>query len=98
MVVFEREKSSTNMVNNGTMSDDEVAASDVPPRYLFLFCQPMYRRIERIKKETLVCFSSFRPRSLQGRQGKAIEKKRIFMETVNVNFFLFLSENRQDIC
>ena len=35
MAVFECEKSSTDIVNNGTMSDDEVVASDVPPRYLF---------------------------------------------------------------
>ena len=32
---FEGEKSSTDIVNNGKMSDD-VVASDVPPRYLFI--------------------------------------------------------------
>ena len=36
MAVFECEKSSTDIINNGTMSADEVVASDVPPRYLFL--------------------------------------------------------------
>ena len=36
MPVFEGEKSSTDIVNNGTMSDDEVVASDVRPRYLLL--------------------------------------------------------------
>ena len=35
MDVFEGEKSSTNILKNGTMRDDEVVASDVPPRYLF---------------------------------------------------------------
>ena len=34
MAVFEGEKLSTNIVNNGTMSDEEVVASDVPPQYL----------------------------------------------------------------
>ena len=34
MVNFEREKSSTDIINNATMSVDEVVASDVPPRYL----------------------------------------------------------------
>ena len=37
MALFECEKSSTDILNNGTMSDDEVAAFDVPPRYLFSF-------------------------------------------------------------
>ena len=37
MANFECEKSSTDIINNGTMSVDEVVASDVPPRYL-LFC------------------------------------------------------------
>ena len=35
MAVFEGRKSSTDIVNNGIMSADEVVASDVPPRYLF---------------------------------------------------------------
>ena len=35
MAVVEGEKSSTDIAYNGTMSDDEVVASDVPPRYLF---------------------------------------------------------------
>ena len=34
MANFEREKSSTNILNNSAMSDDEVVASDLPPRYL----------------------------------------------------------------
>ena len=36
MAIFESKKSSNDIVNNGTMSDDEVVASDVPPRYLFV--------------------------------------------------------------
>ena len=36
MAVFEGKKSSTDIVNNGTMSADEVVASDVPPRYTCL--------------------------------------------------------------
>ena len=36
MANFEREKSSTNILNNSAMSDDEVVASDLPPRYLSL--------------------------------------------------------------
>ena len=35
MAVFEGKKSSNDIINNGTMSDDEVVASFVPPRYLF---------------------------------------------------------------
>ena len=37
MAVCKAEKSSIDIMNNGTISDDEEAASDVPPRYLFLF-------------------------------------------------------------
>ena len=36
MTVFEGKKSSNDILNIGTMSADEVVASDVPPRYLFL--------------------------------------------------------------
>ena len=35
MADFEREKSSNDIIIDGTTSDDEVVASDVPPRYLF---------------------------------------------------------------
>ena len=35
MAVFEGKKSSNAIVINDIMSDDEVVASDVPPRYLF---------------------------------------------------------------
>ena len=35
MAVFEGKKSSNDILNDGIMSDDEVIASDVPPRYLF---------------------------------------------------------------
>ena len=35
MVVFADEKSSNHIINIDTMSDDEVVASDVHPRYLF---------------------------------------------------------------
>ena len=34
MAVFEVERSLTDMINNGKMSDYVVVASDVPPRYL----------------------------------------------------------------
>ena len=34
--VFEGEKSSNYIKNNDTMIDDEVVASDVPPRYMLL--------------------------------------------------------------
>ena len=34
MAVFEGKKSSNDIIINDTMSDDEVVASDVPPRYL----------------------------------------------------------------
>ena len=37
MAVFEGKKSSNDIINNDTMSDDEVVASYVPPRYLFLY-------------------------------------------------------------
>ena len=40
MAVFEGKKSSNDIINNGIMSDDEVVASDVPPRYLFLSVSP----------------------------------------------------------
>ena len=35
MAVFEGKKSSNDIINNDTMSDDEVVAFYVPPRYLF---------------------------------------------------------------
>ena len=35
MAVFEDKMSSNDIIINDTMSDDEVVASDVPPRYLF---------------------------------------------------------------
>ena len=35
MAIFEGKKSSHDIENNDTMSDDEVVASYVPPRYLF---------------------------------------------------------------
>ena len=35
MALFECEKSSTDIINNGTISDDKVVASDTPPWYLF---------------------------------------------------------------
>ena len=35
MAVFEDKKSSNDIINNGTMSDDGVVASDVPPGHLF---------------------------------------------------------------
>ena len=40
LAVFEGKKSSNDILNDSIMSDDEVVASDVPPRYLFLllFC------------------------------------------------------------
>ena len=41
MAAFASEKSSKVIINNGTMIDDEVVASDVPPRYLF--SQTAYR-------------------------------------------------------
>ena len=36
MAGFKGKKSSNDIINNDTMSDDEVVASYVPPRYLFL--------------------------------------------------------------
>ena len=35
MAIFEGKKSSDDITKNNTMSDDEVVASYVPPRYLF---------------------------------------------------------------
>ena len=37
MANFEDKKSSNDVINNDTISDDEVVASYVPPRYLFTF-------------------------------------------------------------
>ena len=42
MAVFEVDMSSTDIINKGTMNDDEVVASDVPPRYLFFQLQFPY--------------------------------------------------------
>ena len=36
MAIFESKKSLNDIINNGTMSDDEAVASDVPLWYLFL--------------------------------------------------------------
>ena len=38
MAVFGGKKSSNDIINNDTISGDEVVASYVPPRYLFLVC------------------------------------------------------------
>ena len=50
MAVFEDTKSSNDIMINDTMSDDEVVASDVPPRYLFLFFSPVLLGVDQ--KET----------------------------------------------
>ena len=42
MAVFEVDMSSTDIINKGTMNDDEVVASDVSPRYLFFQVQFPY--------------------------------------------------------
>ena len=47
--VLEDKKSSNDIVTNDTMSDDEVAASDVPPRYSFLLS---------VRLSRLVCLST----------------------------------------
>ena len=39
MAILEDEKTSSDITNNDTMSDDEVVASYAPPRYLFMFIQ-----------------------------------------------------------
>ena len=51
-VTCESKKSSNDIINHDTMSDDEVVASFVPPRYLFLyifvligFCSPIIWQI-----------------------------------------------------
>ena len=41
MAVFEGKKSLNDIIINETRSDDEVVASDVPPRYLFQSCPPV---------------------------------------------------------
>ena len=43
-------KSSNDNINNGTVSDDEVAASDVPPQYL------LFLKFQDIKCLKLVYF------------------------------------------
>ena len=45
MDVFEGKKSSNDIINNGTMSDDEVVASDVPPRYLLDTSSHIYQMV-----------------------------------------------------
>ena len=40
MAVFEDKKSSNDILNNDTMSDDKVVASYVPPLYLFVSQPP----------------------------------------------------------
>ena len=37
MANFEDKKSSNDVINNDTVSDDEVVASYVPPQYLFCY-------------------------------------------------------------
>ena len=41
MAIFEGRKSSNDITNNDRMSDDEVVASYVPPRYLFQYGKPI---------------------------------------------------------
>ena len=43
MAVFEGKQWSNDIMNNGTMSDDEVVASDVPPRYLLDTITHLYK-------------------------------------------------------
>ena len=44
MAGFEGKKSSIDIINNGTISDDGVVASDVPPRYLFQKNQKLHQK------------------------------------------------------
>ena len=51
MVDFEDKKSSNDVINNDTISDDEVVASYVPPRYLFfLFLASQSHRVRSENK------------------------------------------------
>ena len=50
MAIFEGEKLSNDIINNDTMSDDEVVASYVPPRYLFL--HPSWGTIKRADRQS----------------------------------------------
>ena len=44
MANFEDKKTSNDVVNNDTISDDEVVASYVLPRYLFISSSHLYRK------------------------------------------------------
>ena len=63
--VFEGKKSANDM-SNGTMSDDEAVASDVPPRYLLILTIPFAIKreipgipaVERFKEDMIVVVQS----------------------------------------
>ena len=58
MAIFEGKKSSNDITNNDTISDDEVVASYVPPRYLF----PNVTETQKKKKTTIM--TKTRPKQL----------------------------------
>ena len=45
----------TDIVNNGTMSVDEVVASDVPQRYLFFLKRKRIVRWDVLRKKSVEC-------------------------------------------
>ena len=64
MAVFECNESSKDIINNDTMSDDEVVASDVFPRYLFswFFFRSFFQNVSLTAKKNLnfpVCHRLF---------------------------------------
>ena len=62
MAVFAGEKSSKDIITNDITSDDDVVASDVPPRYLLFYCihvSPKWREKINPKRSSLKSVFSF---------------------------------------
>ena len=57
MAIFEGKRSSNDIMTNDTMSDDEVVASDVPPRYLFTITFTCFQ-FEELSQSRLRFFKS----------------------------------------
>ena len=51
MAVYESDESLADIINQGTISDDDDAASDVPPWYLFLLQRIFHRGTNQIFSE-----------------------------------------------
>ena len=74
MAVFESEKSSTDIVNNGTMTDDEVVASDVPRGTCFYFVNQCIEGLKESRKKRLFVSRHFGRVLFKDDRGKPLKR------------------------